>query len=63
MCENEAPKGRHSKFLALVFQSLEQLRAAQMALEAEYLQACREEHLNPQLDASQGSPRTLNLCG
>ncbi|XP_028635721.1 AT-hook-containing transcription factor isoform X2 [Grammomys surdaster] len=42
--------------------SLEQLRAAHMALEAEYLQACREEHLNPQLDASQGSPRTLNLC-
>lgn len=42
--------------------SLEQLRAAHMALEAEYLQACREELLDPQLDASQGSPRTLNLC-
>ncbi|XP_031233490.1 microtubule organization protein AKNA isoform X2 [Mastomys coucha] len=42
--------------------SLEQLRAAHMALEAEYLQAYREEHLDPQLDASQGSPRTLNLC-
>nr|XP_034357662.1 microtubule organization protein AKNA isoform X3 [Arvicanthis niloticus] len=42
--------------------SLEQLRAAHTALEAEYLQACREEHLDPQLDASQGSPRTLNLC-
>lgn len=42
--------------------SLEQLRAAHMALEAEYVQACGEEHLDPQLDASQGSPRTLNLC-
>lgn len=62
MYEHEASKARHSKLLALVFQSLEQLRAAHMALEAEYLQACGEEHLDPQLDASQGSPRTLNLC-
>ena len=45
-----------------MFQSLEQLRAAHMALEAEYLQAYREELLDPQLDASQGSPRTFNLC-
>lgn len=60
--EHEASKARHSKLLALVFQSLEQLRAAHMALEAEYVQACGEEHLDPQLDASQGSPRTLNLC-
>lgn len=42
--------------------SLEQLRAAHIALEAEYLQACRDHHLDPKLDASKGSPRTLNLC-
>ncbi|KAL6067824.1 hypothetical protein STEG23_026945, partial [Scotinomys teguina] len=42
--------------------SLEQLREAHMALEAEYLQACRERHPDPKLDASKGSPRTLNLC-
>nr|XP_042127217.1 microtubule organization protein AKNA isoform X2 [Peromyscus maniculatus bairdii] len=41
---------------------LEQLRAAHIALEAEYLQACRERHLDPKLDASKGSPRTLDLC-
>nr|XP_021505694.1 AT-hook-containing transcription factor isoform X1 [Meriones unguiculatus]XP_021505696.1 AT-hook-containing transcription factor isoform X1 [Meriones unguiculatus]XP_021505697.1 AT-hook-containing transcription factor isoform X1 [Meriones unguiculatus] len=42
--------------------SLEQLRAAHVALEAEYLQACSKQHLNPQPDASKGSPRTLHLC-
>ncbi|KAL1777251.1 AT-hook-containing transcription factor isoform X1 [Sigmodon hispidus] len=42
--------------------NLEQLRAAHMALQAEYLQACKELHLDPELDTSKGSPRTLNLC-
>ncbi|XP_029396119.1 microtubule organization protein AKNA isoform X2 [Mus pahari] len=42
--------------------NLEQLRAAHMTLEAEYLQAGREELLDPQLDGSHGSPRTLNIC-
>ncbi|XP_021085792.1 microtubule organization protein AKNA isoform X3 [Mesocricetus auratus] len=42
--------------------SLEQLRAAHGALEAEYLEACKKRHLNPKPDASTGSPRTLNLC-
>ncbi|XP_038191144.1 microtubule organization protein AKNA [Arvicola amphibius] len=42
--------------------SLEQLRAAHVALEAEYLQACRERHPNPKLHTSSGSPRTLSLC-
>ncbi|XP_003503496.1 microtubule organization protein AKNA isoform X1 [Cricetulus griseus] len=42
--------------------SLEQLRVTHGALEAEYLEACRQQHLNPKSDASTGSPRTLNLC-
>lgn len=62
MCEHGVPKARHLKIMALVFQGLEQLRAAHIALEAEYLQACRERHLDPKLDASKGSPRTLDLC-
>lgn len=62
LCEHGAPKGRRSELLALLFQSLEQLRAAHAALEAEYLQACRERHPNPKLNASSSSPRTLSLC-
>ncbi|ERE86357.1 AT-hook-containing transcription factor [Cricetulus griseus] len=57
--QTQALSSQASRLLA---KSLEQLRVTHGALEAEYLEACRQQHLNPKSDASTGSPRTLNLC-
>lgn len=42
------------------FQGFQRLKAAHVALEEEYLKACREQHLAEQLAGSKGTPRKFD---